>query len=193
MDPARIDRLVADLRAARERGRPYRFAEIAGRLALRIERANGAQISFVSPAERAAIESALAAPPRGFSLGEVRIQYDERRQCYEGRDGAVSLSFVDLPEDPPSTATIALLGQHYAALRRDELRLCAEAATRLDRLARTWSTTPAAIRAALKLTSVTFYGTRPVPLLSTGEPFGDHFAELELDANGRVVDVTLAG
>lgn len=193
MDAARIDRLVAEARQARERGEPLRFVEVAGRLAFRIERAGGAQISFVSAEERVAIEQALATGAAHFELAGVRVTYDERRRLHLGRDGAVDLVFVDAAREP-SAASIASWAERYAELRAGEPRLCEEAARHLDRLALTWSTTPAAIRAALRLRSVTFYGSaRVVPMLAGGAPFGEHAVELHLDEAGHVRDATLAG
>lgn len=193
MDPTRIDRLVADVRQAKERGEPYGFAEVRGRIALRIERAGGVQMSFVSTEERTAIEQALAAGPPGFELGGVHVSYDERRHMHLGRDGRVDLIFVDAARSP-SEASIARWTARYAGLRASERRLCEEAAGHLDALAATWSTTPAAIRAALRLSSVTFYGDGlVVPMLDGGTPFGDHSVELEVDDDDRVIGVSLAG
>lgn len=193
MDRARVERLVADVRAARERQDPFAFVDLGGRLALRLQGAGGVRTSFVTSEERAAIEAAIEASPRGFVVGTVEVRFDERVRSYVARDGGVSLLFVDLPEDPPSAVTLALLSERYLWVHANEPRICEEAAVHLDRLAATWSTNPAAIRAALRLSSVTFFGTKVTPLLATGEPFGHHVAELELDANGGVVAVTLAG
>jgi hypothetical protein len=206
MDSTRIDLLIARVRLAKV----FEFVELAGRLALRMECDGGSQISFVSPEERAAIETAVAAPPRNFMLGAARIEYDEVRGFYRGRDSVagdtvtsgsegpiaitVELVFVDPPEDPPQSSTIAHWAERYAWLRCNARRICNEAAARLDCLAETWSTTPTAIRAALALDGVTFYGTGDLSCsLAGGEPFADHSVIVDIDAVGDVVDVTLAG
>lgn len=133
MDRARVERLVADVRAARERQDPFAFVDLGGRLALRLQGAGGVRTSFVTSEERAAIEAAIEASPRGFVVGTVEVRFDERVRSYVARDGGVSLLFVDLPEDPPSAVTLALLSERYLWVHANEPRICEEAAVHLDR------------------------------------------------------------
>lgn len=189
----RVDQLVGALRRARERQESFQFTEVHGRLARRIVRADGVQVSFVTQAERVAIEAGLDGAPRSFAVGWLRATWDEAQRCYLARDGQVTFLFVDLPEDPPSAPTVAAWTARLEWLRQNEAALCDQAAAQLERLAPGWSTTRSAIRAGLALSGVTFSGVGVRATLSTGEALGAHSVELEFDAGGQVRSATLAG
>lgn len=193
MNTARVERLISEVRRAREQQEPVTFTEIDGRLALRITRRDGVQLSFVTPDERAAIDGALLEGPASFQLGRVQVTRTEGSRSWDAEDGGVRLSFVDPPEDPPSASTIASWARRYAWIRENEPALLEHAAQHLDTLAQTWATTPRAIRAGLVLQGVTLLGATTRLLLGTGEAFANHSVELLLDASGHVVRASLCG
>lgn len=192
-DRERVERLVADILSARARGETTSFREMAGRIALRIERDGSAQTSFVSADERAAIESALTAGPSQLRLGAHTITRDPRAHVWSCVIGKITLQVTELDHDAPAEALATLAVVLDRVLAR-EPAILEEAAARLDRLAPVWSTTPAAIRRALVLTTIRLSPAGPpMVYLAAGQPFGDHFVEVWLDEGGKVEDAQLAG
>lgn len=204
MDRVRIERLVDEARAATAAGRVVRFVVVAGRLALRIERADGAQTSFVTPEERASIEAALAVDAPSLEVGGVRLVRDARAQLFRGTgaDGVV-LVVVDgglgdggLEGGEGAEALAAACDARYAWLRAHEARVKSDTARALAAIAPAWSTDVDALRASLRLAAITFEvdasgAVTLVPQLDAGALLGGHAVTVTLDGEGHVVRASI--
>jgi len=180
------------------RAATWEITRLAGRDALRVRTREGAQTSFLTPAEKDELEALLrSGPPTIVHAGLPKLIWSAARRGFVGAAEEIGELVIEEVPQRPEAAVLSGLAADFARIRARQAEIVGAAAVRLADTARRWAEGPAPtvdeIAARLRWATLILTPTGARAWLSDGGIFAGHSIEVAFDQDGAVVDAQLAG